>query len=104
MSKRRLALAPSTRPVSHPVRGRRQERQLRGVPTRKEAPVWTDLEEAFFAAAPPDVPEPAAEAERFDDLDADMPASRRVSNDGSGGFDLLRWMSAMLRRLVGAGV
>jgi hypothetical protein len=30
---------------------------------------WTDLEQAFFDAAPPDQPAPAAAPERFDDLD-----------------------------------
>ena len=29
---------------------------------------WSDLEQAFFAAAPPDEPEPATEALSFDDL------------------------------------
>jgi hypothetical protein len=29
---------------------------------------WSDLEQAFFAAAPPDEPVPPAEAPRFDDL------------------------------------
>jgi hypothetical protein len=35
---------------------------------------WSDLEEAFFAAAPPDDPVPALAPLQFDDLDA--PASR----------------------------
>jgi hypothetical protein len=29
---------------------------------------WSDLEQAFFAAAPPDEPEPPAELDCFDDL------------------------------------
>ena len=56
MSKRRLALAPSTRPLPTKGRARRDERKSRGTLPRKDVPVWTDLEEAFFAAAPPDEP------------------------------------------------
>jgi hypothetical protein len=40
---------------------------------------WDDLEQGFFAAAPPDVPEPPAEAMRFDDLD---PVAPDVSRHG----------------------
>jgi len=46
--------------------------------SRKVATVaadWSDLEETFFAAAPPDDPAPPAEASRFDDLMG--PPSRR---------------------------
>ena len=35
---------------------------------RSLEPAWNDLEQAFFASAPPDEPEPAAEPEQFDDL------------------------------------
>jgi len=35
---------------------------------------WSELEQGFFAAAPPDVPEPPPEAPRFDDLDPIGPA------------------------------
>jgi hypothetical protein len=35
---------------------------------------WSELEQGFFAAAPPDVPEPPPEAARFDDLDPIGPA------------------------------
>jgi hypothetical protein len=42
------------------------------------APAWSDLEEAFFAAAPPDDPEPAPEDLRFDDLSSDPPARRSI--------------------------
>lgn len=35
---------------------------------------WDELEQGFFAAAPPDVPEPAPEPMRFDDLDPVGPA------------------------------
>lgn len=35
---------------------------------------WSELEQGFFATAPPDVPEPPAEPARFDDLDPIGPA------------------------------
>ena len=37
---------------------------------------WSDLEQTFFASAPPDEPEPPAEPDTFDDLVAAMPARR----------------------------
>ncbi len=37
---------------------------------------WTDLEQAFFDAAPPDEPEAPAEPAHFDDLLAAGPARR----------------------------
>ncbi|MES1209367.1 MAG: hypothetical protein ABUS79_25805 [Pseudomonadota bacterium] len=55
----------------------------------------TDLEEAFFAAAPPDQPAPAAAPERFDDLDR-AAAARDAA-------PLLQRISAVFRRVVGAG-
>ena len=70
MARRHLALATSAHSPSN-----NKKRRSRGtdrnapvsVPRGKES-VWTDLEQAFFDAAPPDEPEPAAELERFDDL------------------------------------
>lgn len=46
--------------------------------SRAGAAAWSDLEQAFFAAAPPDVPEPAGEAMRFDDLDVGMAPRREA--------------------------
>jgi len=43
--------------------------------SRTDDTAWSDLEQAFFAAAPPDDPEPAAEPLRFDD-DATPTAAR----------------------------
>jgi hypothetical protein len=40
---------------------------------------WSDLEQAFFAAAPPDEPVPAPEAPRFDDLSPETPRERMSS-------------------------
>ena len=37
---------------------------------------WSELEQIFFASAPPDEPQAPAEPERFDDLVPAMPAQR----------------------------
>ena len=48
---------------------------------------WSDLEQAFFASAPPDEPQPPEEAPRFDDLlpttapRAEMPPGLRRALD-----------------------
>jgi hypothetical protein len=62
------------------------------------APNWSDLEEAFFAAAPPDGPEPAPEDLRFDDLSGDPPAGQaiprwfqRAMAEAGRVFDPARW-------------
>jgi len=39
---------------------------------------WSDLEQTFFAAAPPDEAGPVAEAERFDDLDPIVPPRQQL--------------------------
>jgi hypothetical protein len=39
------------------------------LPDRPTDDAWSELEHGFFAAAPPDVPEPPPEPMRFDDLD-----------------------------------
>jgi hypothetical protein len=44
--------------------------------TAARPPTWSELEQSFFAAAPPDVPAPVGELERFDDLDVGMPPRR----------------------------
>ena len=55
---------------------------------RSPEPVWTDLEQTFFASAPPDEPEAPSEPEQFDDL---LPPT-------SSGHQL----SELARRLVAA--
>ena len=40
---------------------------------RPDDRTWDDLEQGFFASAPPDVPEPPPEPARFDDLVSDEP-------------------------------
>jgi hypothetical protein len=63
------------------------------------ATAWSDVEEAFFAAAPPDDPAPGPEPLRFDDLVAE-PSKSEV------GTPVPAWWSrltAELRRLVATG-
>jgi hypothetical protein len=45
-------------------------------PTPTDTTAWSDLERAFFESAPPDEPQPSAEASSFDDL-LEAPARRR---------------------------
>ena len=45
---------------------------------RTDDTAWSELEQAFFAAAPPDDPEPAAEPMRFDDDTTPTPARVRA--------------------------
>ncbi len=103
MSRRRLALAPVLSSPSADVgpskpsqnsgkksRGRRARQHRREASARPAAAVWTAVEEAFFAAAPPDEPSAPAQPESFDDLGSGGPAG--------GGF----W--AALRRLFARSV
>ena len=46
--------------------------------SRTDDTAWSELEQAFFAAAPPDDPEPAAEPMRFDDDVTSTPARVRA--------------------------
>lgn len=45
--------------------------------TKRTDPCWNELEQSFFASAPPDIPAAAAQPERFDDLDADLAVPAR---------------------------
>jgi hypothetical protein len=56
---------------------------------------WNDVEQAFFAAAPPDEPEPAAELECFDDL---LAPGRRERVGALGQAAAAAW--GALRRLL----
>jgi hypothetical protein len=49
---------------------------MKDLSPRTDDTAWSELEQAFFAAAPPDDPEPAAEPMRFDD--DTTPAAARV--------------------------
>jgi hypothetical protein len=55
---------------------------------RADDAAWDDLDQAFFASAPPDVPEAPAEPERFDDLfpAAAATPTRRARAAASDGF------------------
>jgi hypothetical protein len=73
MARTQLALATSAHSPSkkHKNKKRRHRGIDRNAPASDGAgdkPEWSDLEQAFFDAAPPDEPEPVAELERFDDL------------------------------------
>ena len=70
MARRQLALATSAHSPSKNKK-RRSRGSDRNTPASvpRDKPIeWSDLEQAFFDAAPPDEPEAAAELERFDDL------------------------------------
>ena len=62
--------------MSKRKRSRRTKRNETAQVRRADEAAWSDLEQAFFAAAPPDEPGPPAEPVRFDDLISAAP--RRV--------------------------
>jgi hypothetical protein len=45
---------------------------------------WNDFDHAFFASAPPDIPEPPPEPMRFDDLDPIPPVRPATGGDRRG--------------------
>jgi hypothetical protein len=57
--------------------------------SRRSETMWSDLETAFFASAPPDEAEPPAAAESFDDL-LPIPAPREA---GRGAAATPMWVS-----------
>lgn len=72
-------------------------RRKRKAAARATAATWSDLEQAFFDAAPPDHPEPAAEPACFDDLGAPtVPWWERVG----AMWPAIASAGAALRRLV----
>jgi hypothetical protein len=79
MAGRRLALTESARALSQSPakKKKRSGRGKRNAPqTPALGPEWSELEQAFFAAAPPEEPQSAAEPELFDDL-LELAPSRR---------------------------
>jgi hypothetical protein len=71
MARTHLALATSANAPSKKKKKRRSHGIKRNAPAsvaRGNGTGWSDLEQAFFAAAPPDEAGPAAELECFDDL------------------------------------
>jgi hypothetical protein len=73
---RNVALTRSAQPPSNKKRSRARKRNARGAPARPSLAEWSDLEQAFFASAPPDEPEATVEPECFDDLVATAPPRR----------------------------
>jgi len=55
-----------------------KKKRAHRVKQQSNTPAWDDLEQAFFESAPPDEPQPAAEALSFHDLDADEPRRREL--------------------------
>jgi hypothetical protein len=105
MARRHLAPAASARPPS-----KNKKRRSRGI--KRNAPAsadrgkgaeWSDLEQAFFASAPPDEPDTAAEPERFDDLLAPVlaPVEDRRERFGALGQTVIAAWGAVRRLLFG---
>lgn len=61
--------------MSKKKRSRSGKRNATSSPRRPDEGAWGDLELAFFASAPPEVPGPAVEPESFDDLFAPTTSS-----------------------------
>jgi hypothetical protein len=78
MAGRRLALKESPRPSSPKKRSRRGKRSASDAPGPARELDFSELEQDFFAAAPPEDPGPTAEPERFDDLVALGPPRRQM--------------------------
>jgi hypothetical protein len=77
-------------------RSHRSNARIENPSRRPDKGSWSDLEQAFFAAAPPDMPGPAVEPECFDDLQSTTVPSRPQLPAG-----LQRFLNAVTR-LVGA--
>lgn len=102
MARTELARLARTQPphlASKKRRSRGRKRNGGGPPAPTEGSAFSELEQAFFEAAPPDQPAPAAEAERFDDVLLAPPRER------DAWFESLRWAVAVgraaLARLAG---
>ena len=74
-------------------RGRKRNNGA-GPPARTVERAFSELEQAFFAAAPPDDPGPALPPERLEDAGA-PPLGR------AAWFEALRWAAASLRAALG---
>jgi hypothetical protein len=75
MARRTVALAERQAPAKK-RRSRGRKRNATGEVERTPGPVFDDMEQAFFAAAPPDDAAPAAAPDSFDDLVAAGPVPR----------------------------
>jgi hypothetical protein len=76
MAPRNLALAQPPQTQGKKRRSRGRKRHSTEECGRAPDPTFDDLEQAFFAAAPPEEAAPAAEPERFDDLVGTEPEAR----------------------------
>jgi hypothetical protein len=99
MARRHLALAAAARPPSKNKKRRSQgtKRTAPASAVRGNGTEWSDLEQAFFASAPPDEPETVAELERFDDLVAPL-TERRERFQALGQAVAAAW--GAIRRLL----
>jgi hypothetical protein len=100
MGRRTVAFARSARQLSKSSNSRRSTRGNRtpsGAIARQNIPDWSELEQAFFDAAPADEPAPAAEPERFDDLAAPV---QQTADVFAALRRLIASVSAAVRRLV----
>jgi hypothetical protein len=68
MARQNVALAQPPQSPTKKRRSRGRKRHANREASRAPAPVFDDLEQAFFAAAPPDEATPAGAVESFDDL------------------------------------
>jgi hypothetical protein len=75
-------------------------------PTPTTAAIWTDLEQAFFAAAPAEEPEPPAEPSLLDDLEeAPAVSSRRGAATATRGpRRIIAVIIAAIASLIGLGL
>src|SRR3954452_23493484 len=62
----------STSTMPKKKRANKNSARIENASRRPEHGPWSDLEQAFFAAAPPDAPAPAIAPECFDDLQPSM--------------------------------
>ena len=79
--------------MSKRKRSRRTKRNGTAQSQRSDEAAWTDIEQAFFAAAPPDEPEPPGEPARFDDLISAAPPRREMPAALARAVALLAWRS-----------
>jgi hypothetical protein len=94
MARTDLARLQPPHVASKKRRSRGRKRNGGGPPARTDERAFSDLEQAFFAAAPPDDPGPAPEPERLDDAGA-PPLGR------AAWFEALRWAAATTRTALG---
>jgi len=105
MARRHLASAAF---ALSPSKNKNKKRRSRGIDRNAPAAAargngagWSDLEQAFFASAPPDEPETAAAPERFDDLLAPLPCEDSRERFGALGQAVVAAWGAVRRLLFG---